>query len=89
MDGVNDKINRGDAVEANARRMAQLMKDVAAFWTPRDAPVGRLASEASSAALDLANHSGDEGRNKATVSASCRRCHLAHRRLQGKNYKVR
>jgi hypothetical protein len=90
MDAINAKINRGENLEANARRMGELMKNVAAFWIPRDAPSGRMASEASTAALDLANRQGDLRDNKMSITASCKRCHLAHRKgPQGGVFKIK
>jgi hypothetical protein len=87
---ANGKIGKGEDLEASARKMSQLMKDVATFWTPKDAAAGKLATDASAAALNLANSMGDTDALKMTIGASCRGCHMAHREgPQGGPYKIK
>jgi hypothetical protein len=77
--GLNGKINKGEDVKASATRMAEVMKLTAAFWTPKDAAAGKLATDAAAGATALAAGTGDEAANKAAIGASCRGCHPAHR----------
>ncbi len=90
METLNTKLEKGDNLENSARRMGELMKSVATFWAPRDAPSGRMAFEASSAAFDLASRKGDARDNRMAIAASCKRCHLAHRKgPQSGIYRIR
>jgi hypothetical protein len=76
---LNGKINKGEDLKASATRMAEVMKMTAAFWTPKDAAAGKLATDAAAGAAALAAGTGDEAMNKAAIGASCRGCHPAHR----------
>lgn len=76
---LNGKITKGEDLKASATRMAEVMKTVAAYWTPKDAAAGKLATDASAGAAALAAGTGDEAMNKAAIGASCRGCHPAHR----------
>ena len=77
--GLNGKINKGEDMKASATRMAEVMKTVAAYWTPKDAAAGKLATDAAMGAANLAAGTGDEMANKGMIGASCRGCHPAHR----------
>ena len=77
--GLNGKINKGEDLKASAMEMAATMKQVSAFWTPKDAAAGKLADAAAAGAAALAAGTGDEAANKAAVGGSCRGCHMAHR----------
>ena len=76
---LNGKITKGEDVKASATELGDVMTKVAAFWTPRDAAAGKVASDAAAAAKAIAAGTGDEAANKATIGASCRGCHPSHR----------
>jgi hypothetical protein len=87
---LNGKITKGEDLKASAASMADVMTKVAAYWTPKDPAAGKLATDAATAAKALAAGTGDEAMNKATIGASCRGCHPAHREgAQGGPYSIK
>jgi hypothetical protein len=88
--GLNGAITKDVDLKANATKMADVMTKVAAYWTPKDAAAGKLASDAAAAAKGLADGTGDAAAHKAAIGASCRGCHPAHREgAQGGPYMVK
>lgn len=92
---LSGKIRKGVDVEASAKRLAAIYKEVEVFWSKRSEVGGKSARDAQAAANALAKASAD-GDQQAIAAASkalggtCRGCHDAHReKISDTEYKIR
>lgn len=92
---LNGKIRKGEDVEASAKRLAALYKEVAAFWGPRS-EIGKKTTDdiqSGAEALAQATAAGDAAAATAagrTIGGSCRSCHDAHReKISETEYKIK
>jgi cytochrome c556 len=92
---LNGKIRKNEDVEASAKRLAALYKDVAVFWAPRS-EVGKKTTadvQAGAEALAKAAAAGDAaaaGTASRTIGGACRSCHDAHReKISETEYKIK
>lgn len=92
---LSGKIRKGVDVEASAKRMAAVYKEVEGFWAKRSAVGASATKEGQAAALALAKAAAD-GDQQAIAAASkqlggtCRTCHDAHReKISDTEYKIR
>lgn len=92
---LSGKIRKGVEVEASAKRMAALYKDVETFWAKRSAVGASSTKEGHAAALALAKAAaaGDQSAIAAAskqLGGTCRSCHDAHReKISDTAYKIR
>lgn len=92
---LSGKIRKGVDLEASAKRMAALYKEVEGFWAKRSAVGASSTKEGHAAALALAKAAA--GNDQAGVAAAskqlggtCRSCHDAHReKISDTEYKIR
>ena len=91
--GIAAKQHAG--VAADAAHLADVFKQVGAFWTKRNTPDAiTLAKTAETAANDIAAaaKAGDEAKMQSSVQAlngTCAACHMAHREGSAGNYKIK
>jgi len=89
------KIRKNVEVEASAKRMATLFKDVEAFWVKRSETGGKSSKDLQDAANSLAAaaSSGDSAALAAAgkgIGGACRTCHDAHReKISETVYKIK
>ncbi|MBI5084417.1 MAG: cytochrome c [Acidobacteria bacterium] len=92
---LNGKIRKGEDVEASAKRLAALYKDVAVFWSPRSETGKKTTADIQSGADALAKAAaaGDAAGVAAasrTIGGSCRTCHDTHReKISETEYKIK
>ncbi|MBA3972689.1 MAG: hypothetical protein C0504_00570 [Candidatus Solibacter sp.] len=92
---LSGKIRKGVDIEASAKRMAAVYKEVEGFWAKRSAVGASTTKEGQTASLALAKAAA-EGDQQAIAAASkqlggtCRTCHDAHReKISDTEYKIR
>jgi cytochrome c556 len=83
-----DDIRGGRDVEANARRLQAIYKEVEQFWTKRNSEIAvKAARDIQAAAAKLA--AGD-AEARRTIGAGCRSCHDQHReKISDTVYKIK
>jgi cytochrome c556 len=95
-DTLFDKIRAREDVEANARKLAAIYKEVESFWAPRSAVGGQSSRDLQQSALKLAEVAAGGGDATAiqqatrAIGPNCRSCHDTHREKVAPNvYKIR
>lgn len=85
---LQDKIRNGQDVEASARRMQALYKEVEAFWAKRNSDIAvKACRDIQAAAAKVA--AGDAGAGRA-IGGGCRSCHDQHReKISDTVYKIK
>ncbi|MCS7042722.1 MAG: hypothetical protein N2036_09410 [Bryobacteraceae bacterium] len=85
---LQDRIRNGQDVQASARRMEALYKEVEAFWAKRNSEVAvKACRDIQAAAAKVA--AGDAGAGRA-IGAGCRSCHDQHReKISDTVYKIK
>jgi len=92
---LQGKIRKNVEVEASAKRVAELGKDIEAFWAKRSETGAKSSKDLIAAATALAKAAGanDEAAIKDSgklLGGTCRSCHDAHRERVGENvYKIK
>lgn len=85
---LQDKIRNGQDVQASARRMEALYKEVEAFWAKRKSDVAVKACrdiQAASAKVAAGDAAAARG-----IGAGCRSCHDQHReKVSDTVYKIK
>ncbi len=85
---LQDKIRNGQDVEASAKRIQALYKEVEAFWAKRGSEIAVKASrDIQAAAAKVA--AGEAGAARA-IGGGCRSCHDQHReKISDTVYKIK
>lgn len=85
---LQEKIRNGQDVQASARRMEALYKEVEAFWARRKSDVAvKACRDIQAAAAKVA--AGDAGAARS-IGAGCRSCHDQHReKISDTVYKIK
>ena len=92
---LSGKIRKGVEVEASAKRMAAIYKEVEGFWGKRSEIGAKASKDAQAAANQLAKAavSGDAaaiGAASKVLGGTCRSCHDAHReKISDTEYKIK
>jgi hypothetical protein len=92
---LSGKVRKGVEVEASAKRMAAIYKEVEGFWGKRSAIGAKASKDAQAAANELAKAaaSGDAaaiGAASKVLGGTCRGCHDAHReKVSDTEYKIK
>ena len=92
---LSGKIRKGVNVEASAKRLAEIYKEVEVFWAKRSDVGAKSSRDAQAAATALAKAaaSGDAtaiAEAQKAVGGTCRSCHEAHReKVSDDVYKIR
>lgn len=85
---LQDRIRNGQDLEASAKRIQALYKEVEAFWARRNSEIAvKAARDIQAAAAKLA--AGDSSAGRA-IGAGCRTCHDQHReKISDTVYKIK
>jgi hypothetical protein len=90
------KLRKGVEVEASAKRMAEVYKEVGAFWAKRTSDVaGKACNDGQAAAAEIATaaaagNAAGVGAGMKTLGASCKGCHDAHReKISDTEYRIK
>lgn len=85
---LQDKIRNGQDVQASARRLEAIYKEVEAFWVKRNSEIAvRAARDIQTAAAKVAGGDASAGR---AIGAGCRTCHDQHReKISDTVYKIK
>lgn len=85
---LQDRIRNGQDVQASAKRLEAIYRDVEAFWAKRRSDVAvKAARDIQAAAAKVA--SGDASAARA-IGVGCRSCHDQHReKISDTVYKIR
>ncbi len=92
---LSGKVRKGVDVEASAKRMAAVFKEVEGFWAKRSEVGAKSSKDAQAAANQLAKvaASGDAAAIAAAskvLGGTCRTCHDAHReKISDTEYKIK
>ena len=92
---LSGKVRKGVEVEASAKRMAAIYKEVEGFWGKRSEIGAKASKDAQAAANELAKAaaSGDAaaiGAASKVLGGTCRSCHDAHReKVSDTEYKIK
>ncbi|MEO8026763.1 MAG: cytochrome c [Bryobacteraceae bacterium] len=92
---TNGKIRKGVDVEANAKHLAELAKQVEAIWSKKSEVAGKSSANlvAGTESLVKAAAANDTAAMQAAgrvIGGSCRSCHDAHReKISETEYKIK
>lgn len=95
MGQAQGKIRKGEDVEASAKKMAEVSKQVGAFWAKRAEDGAKFAKDGETAALAMAtaaaaNDAAGVQAAGRTLGGTCRGCHDAHReKISETEYKIK
>jgi cytochrome c556 len=90
------KLRKGVEVEASAKRMAEVYKEVEAFWAKRTSDVaGKTCKDGQAASMEIATaaaagNAAGVGAGMKNLGATCKGCHDAHReKISDTEYKIK
>ena len=92
---TNGKLRKGVEVEANAKHLADLAKEVDAYWSKKSEAAGKSSTAFVTGANDLvkaaaANDAAAIQTASRMIGGSCRTCHDAHReKISETEYKIK
>ncbi len=92
---TNGKLRKGVDVEANAKHLVELAKQVDAFWSTKSDAAKQSSTAMLAGANDLANAvaANDADAIKSAsrmIGGSCKSCHDAHReKISATEYKIK
>jgi cytochrome c556 len=92
---LTGKIRKNEDVEASAKRLAELSKEIQGFWASRSETGAKSSTELETTALALAaaarsGNADSIAEASRAVNGTCRTCHNAHReRVSEGVYKIK